>query len=395
MDGWQAAQNWAIFGAALAGLAWYYYPTNKRPQRSRELEKPRLRDQFPSPVPAKRLESNKGRKRKADAQGTSHTPVFPAAASTAEADDNDVDDSTREFAKKMLQARKGTDLKKPESNESRVKTVKQGSALNDPAAASRSAVGVAEAGADSTPAASPPTASYDFSDMLEPAAPGPAALRITAPQTQAREKGVQKPKNEAVETKKQRQNRLKNEERKQQHLEQEQERRSLEEKQRRAAREARGEPARNGIPASKPPANSAWTAPKAASPVETGSNLNGPMLDTFDAESTSSSNAGNSTSPTSTNEGGPMTRLDDLPSEEEQFAMLLAQDEGWNEVKTSKKPKKKGAGGEANGTSTPVRAPLAESKVGVNGKPTGFQALGDEFEQRTDADPSDASNWDA
>ena len=35
------------------------------------------------------------------------------------------------------------------------------------------------------------------------------------------------------------------------------------------------------------------------------------------------------------------------------------------------------------------------TKPAANGKPVGFQALNVEYEQRTDADPDDASNWDA
>ncbi len=75
--------------------------------------------------------------------------------------------------------------------------------------------------------------------------------------------------------------------------------------------------------------------------------------------------------------------------------MKQSEDEsGWTTVAQPKKQKKKTGNAEVepaltNTTNIPAAKPT------TNGKPTGFQALDVEYEQRTDADPNDASNWDA
>lgn len=281
--------------------------------------------------------------------------------------------------------------------------MKQSSALNTPVLSSGSSQAGAEADDDMSPAVSPSLNAGDVSDMLEPVASGPSTLRLIAPTKPQKEKVVRQPKEEVVETKKQRQNRMKVEERRLQREEEEKERKKLEERQRRMAREARGEPARNGIPVSKPPAVNAWTAPP---PVNDGplivNGSNPPLLDTFDAESISSSNGGldASTGPTSTSSGAAAQWDQDLPSEEDQMAQAMKQSEsetGWTTVAQPKKQKKTATNGNilnaasvfSNKTNVPSTKPV------MNGTPKGFQALEVQYEQRADADPNDASNWDA
>ena len=180
----------------------------------------------------------------------------------------------------------------------------------------------------------------------------------------------------------------------------------MEERQRRAAREARGEPARNGIPVSKPPTSNAWTPSNSGltnGTARVNGNGNAPLLDTFDAESTSSSNGGPtaSTAATSIASAGAARGDRDLPSEEAQLAQAMRESEdesGWTTVAQPKKQKKKAADDDAPVVETPPltqKTNVPAAKPMTNGKPKGFQALEVEYEQRADADPADASNWDA
>lgn len=186
-------------------------------------------------------------------------------------------------------------------------------------------------------------------DMLEPAAAGPSVLRLTG------EAKSQKPKARAVspekETKKQRQNRKKMEEKKAAREQDEQERKVLQENQRRTAREARGESAKNGVPAVQP-AVSAWSdkskpARSAAvngnkSATDQISSEDNSLLDTFDHDTLSNTSSNepltNSTTPASnvSNFGN------ELLSEQSQRTMFKEMDDaGWNEVSKGKKGKKK------------------------------------------------------
>ena len=243
--------------------------------------------------------------------------------------------------------------------------------------------------------------------MLEPVAPGPSTLRVTAPTKPQKQPVARQPKDEEVETKRQRQNRQKVEERRLQREADEKERKMAEEKQRRMAREARGEPAKNGMQAPKPPTSNAWSsgtssATTTTTAIPTGNgNQNAPLLDTFDVESNSSSNGGleASTAATSTTSGAPKWDQD-LPSEEDQIAHAMKQSEdesGWTTVAQPKKQKKRPTSGETGGAEPVLtnKTNMPSSKSTANGKPKGFQGLEVQYEQRPDADPSDASNWDA
>jgi len=241
----------------------------------------------------------------------------------------------------------------------------------------------------------------DVSDMLEPEPARPTVMRVTSSSKPQKEKVARQSKEDVVETKKQRQNRQRAEERRLQHEADEKARKALEERQRRTAREARGEPAKNGIQTSKPPANNAWTAKSGASangtptPPAANASHTAPLLDTFDVESNSSSNGGPEASTAATS-----TSSAHWASEEEQLAQAMRQSEdesGWTTVAQPKKQKKKTLVAES-GSIEPVvanKTNILPAKPTTNGKPVGFQALNVEYEQRADADPSDASNWDA
>ncbi|KAG9809686.1 hypothetical protein KCU63_g21459, partial [Aureobasidium melanogenum] len=148
----------------------------------------------------------------------------------------------------------------------------------------------------------------------------------------------------------QRQNRKKVEERRLQREAEEKERQVLLENQRRTAREARGEPAKNGIPVSKPLTSSAWAADVASrvtqAPAVAVTGESAPLLDTFEQ---------------STSNGA---------SEEDQLrlAKQISQDDsGWNTVPKGKKQQKKKAavvGSEDSNTSdagSVVNAPIEKA----------------------------------
>ncbi|KAH0555954.1 hypothetical protein GP486_006104 [Trichoglossum hirsutum] len=184
-----------------------------------------------------------------------------------------------------------------------------------------------------------------LSDMLETPRPGPSVLRLTEPTQPARTQKSRQLAPQIQETKKQRQNRMKNEARKAEREEAENERRALLENQRRIVREAEGRPAKNGIGAvSKTPVASAWAGPRG--PVNGESEPEGPpktedivYLDTFDDNHNARADDSSSAKDTLTN-----SWERDLPSEEEQMRLLNEMgDGGWNTVSGTKKGKKKGA----------------------------------------------------
>lgn len=225
----------------------------------------------------------------------------------------------KEWAKQLLARKQGVSLSAPSANSKAVRTVK---------ASSRDQY---SDGARS---------SGDVSDMLEPAAPGPSAIRITGEQ-KAKKQPIARPET-PQETKKQRQNRQKNEEARLVREEAERARQVLLEQQRKTAREARGEPMRNGLAAAAAPSNSAWTP---GSQPNTQAMRNGiavpgqPLLDTFDQDTTSTSSSNGA----ATNVTTPATIASataDIPSEGAQMETLNEMD-GWAEVSNVKKAKKK------------------------------------------------------
>ncbi|KAK5738708.1 hypothetical protein LTR17_005841 [Elasticomyces elasticus] len=409
MDTWQAAQSWLLFSGVAGCLGAYYYYSQHGGASAPRLDRRRVEQEARGRTeraerdlkPASKKGTDATKKRKAPKPETAQTQPTPEVVVQQDVREEKEDMSNRHFAEQMSKARKGADLNAPKNKENRVKTVKQGSAMNTPAISSGSSQTGGDADDDMSPAGSPALPAGDVSDMLEPATKGPTTLRLTAPAQPQKPKMAKQTKQQEVETKKQRQNKEKKAEQQRQREVEERERKVLENNQRKSAREARGEPAKNGIPVSKPPANNAWTAPKAQGEAPTtNGHTNGPLLDTFDAESTASSNGGPepSTAATSTTEAEAIDRDHDKLSEEEQMAMAVKQSEdesGWTTAAPKKKlSKKKPTNDEATGTSTPVeaapvvKAAPAVSKPTFNGTPSGFLALNDH------GDASDPSSWD-
>lgn len=303
-------------------------------------------------------------------------------AENAMAEDEGMDN--QEFARQLSGLKTGTSLKKPATQNENKKTKKQekrnetlpratnGSALkpngvtgsHDMSTAS-STTG-ADADDDLSPTMSPDLratqattlSSTDVSDMLEPAPNGPSILRITEPanlpptrQPKA-QKAVPQP-----ETKKQRQNRQKNEEKKGLREQAEKERRALLEKQLRTAREAEGRPAKNGLGPSQLSPTNVWNKPTSAAADSTESvtkESSITLLDTFEDAPITALN------PHSTNGGANGMSVDnkpwnnDLPSEEDQMRMIteMDSDNTWSTVAKGGKSKKKMPAASAAGNDT-------------------------------------------
>jgi hypothetical protein len=257
----------------------------------------------------------------------------------------------------------------------------------------------ADADDDLSPVASPTSnavkapSGRDVSDMLGTQAGAPSVLSIKPSEKPARAAKPQAPKAEAPqESKKARQNRRKVEEAKAAREEEEKQRQTLLEKQRRTAREARGEPAKNGLKAATAPASNAWTTVRSGGAVQAPSSVpTGQLLDTFDAASTASSSEaptnGTAMTPDSMSNSG---YNNNALSEEEQVKLAMEDTTAWETVAKGKKQKKKTAGVDEDSDSvTPqvaqpvkpvhidkyVRPALSENK-----KPSSrYQILQEEF----------------
>ena len=233
----------------------------------------------------------------------------------------------------------------------------------------------------------------DVSDMLEPSAAAPTSIRITGEEKQ---KKVPTPKvPEDKQTKKQRQNQRKNEEAKAQREEDDRTRLVLLEQQRRTAREARGEPAKNGLGDAQKPSASVWTANGTSEDSVAREAVTVQLLDTF-GDSTTRANDSHTNS-----SSDPSSNGDASAATHETGAT------GWSEVSTSKKAKKKTT--VVNGTSGETSQPVMTAQKEVSNKPAsaasaapaktksstnGYAALMEEtsYTPRTKGHPED-SDW--
>lgn len=403
MEPWQ---SWAIVGVAGAGAYLYYArsknrnrtrgrtsslisQTQRRASEVREESSKRRKKGKGSTssdrpasdaaegsshsVPTSGNENTKKRRsgKKGPSQLAQNTATNDESKKAVEVPSEDFEDDgmdNKEFAKQLSSLKSGIPLQKPVKNtevrKSR-KPGKQNEALSHPPngkvtvpvggassheMSTASSTTGADADDDLSPARSPVFGATedikhagDVADMLEAPAKGPSVLRLTQP---AQPQPERQPKGKQVtpepETKKQRQNRQKNEEKKAAREEAEKQRRVLMEKQRRLAREAEGRPAKDGLGLSKPPTSSAWTKPAegtapvvAPAAIASGNSL--PLLDTFDEPVETTTKTGfNGTTATQ------QSLNNDMPSEEEQLRMLGEMDDkGWNTVEKGGKSKKK------------------------------------------------------
>jgi hypothetical protein len=343
------------------GVAYYYY--TKPDGRQREFRGRSARGSLPRTAAVAPPAAEPARRKK---QQDKPKPAAPATSEAHPAENGSskptvVEREEKEdlsWARELAQKKQGTTLAAPSRAAARHKTVKQANANNRAAELSASS-STSDTDDDESPVVSPALNSNginpsgrNVSDMLEPAASGPAVLKLTESTNPKKEKKHQAKALQQQETKKQRQNRKKVEEKKAQREADEKERRVLLENQRKTAREARGEPSKNGLGISTAPASSAWRATKAvaAAPVPAAS---GPLLDTFTNDDTTTTE---STAPTSVS-ASPVQSSEKwwdgatMPSEEEQQRMLLEQDDNaWVTVSTKGKKSK----AQTNGAVQPV-----------------------------------------
>jgi len=379
--------RWMAVGVVFGGAALYYYSEENKKHRTRRTGRQSFSDptkEFANGIDSIAAEAAnakaKAKKRKPAPKPKTEPEEKPASTPpvyTTKAAANDGVDNAA-FAKMMADTRKGT-VYTGQTTEKRIRTVKQSKSKSEESNAS-STTG-ADADDDLSPAHSPTFASNNVADMLEPAQPGPSVLSIKPPANPAPAKKTHQPKPElAAETKKQRQNRLKNEEKRLLREESEKARRTLEEQQRRSAREARGEPAKNGIPVA-PPATNAWTAP--AAPKANGNAVAPPvedsgLLDTFEVVTRKSRNnaASRKTTTAAPAVQSPAVQSP-LPTEEEQEAWAQ-EDKPWSTVENKKGKKKKTNAGATDSDGSGVDtakpepkkvqpAPVAAAKPATNG----------------------------
>lgn len=299
-------------------------------------------------------------KRKAGKDTAASQTAKPVAA-TSEADVAEEED-IKDWAAQLVARKKGISLNKPDvaskaNQRQSSKPAENRSAKSTKGSSMDSVKSMASDSASSAKANNEtlPRAGGDVSDMLEARAAPPSVLRIV---------GEEKPKKqraprveESEETKKQRQNKRKAEEQRLERDAQEKQRQVLLENQRRTAREARGEPAKNGLTQARTPATSVWTssgspsasgagtpAPAPTVPIANGAQL----LDTFEPDGVSTASSYDISNGTTSASASSMNEQD-LPSEEAQMQMITEMS-GWNEVSKGKKGKKNGSAPEGNGT---------------------------------------------
>lgn len=318
----------------------------------------------------KRKGGKKEPSRLAQSSAVEVNPEQGVGTQTDNAEDEGMDN--KEFARQLSGLKTGISLTKAATQNETRKAKKQGkrneappqaingSALktngvaNSQDMSTASSTTGADADDDLSPAMSPDLratqattpSSMDVSDMLEPAPKGPSILRITEPvNPQAIRQSKAHSAAPEPETKKQRQNRKKNEEKKAMREQAEKERRTLLEKQLRTAREAEGRPAKNGLGPGQLPSTNVWNKPASAGSDSTGAATRQSstiLLDTFeDAPTTGLSSD-------STNGAANGMSVDkkvwnkELPSEEEQMRMIteMDSDNAWSTVAKGGKSKK-------------------------------------------------------
>ncbi|KAL1962844.1 hypothetical protein VTN77DRAFT_9119 [Rasamsonia byssochlamydoides] len=348
--------SWAIVLVVAGSLGWYY-TNGSKPKGRTAVRTTTERSESINVLKQKKKPRKAPESAPAPVRKPEEKPVLQSAPlNPADDDDEEEDINNKEFAKRFAAVKNGVsvlDSSKTRSKEKRVKKAAAaantlesgGSELSESHVSTRtSSTTGADADDDLSSAGSPvvnatvPSAG-DISDMLEPPAPGASVLRLTGSmESQAKKQKPQAFKQ--VETKKQRQQRLKNEARKQQVQEAEEQRRKLLEKQLHAAREAERREAARRQPAS--PAPNVWNTSKPVNNAGNGApkvtvNHNVPLLDTFEPEKPSSEAVRQQDS-SSTG-----SWAQDLPPEEEQMRILgvTENEDDWTTV-SSKKGKKKG-----------------------------------------------------
>lgn len=326
--------SWAILLVVAGGLGWYY--TNGTTPKAKPVIRSTAEKAEATVAPKKQKRKSKPASESVSAKKPEVQTVV--SGPTVEDDKPDEEIDRNEMARRMAGMKDGASaIPAPAPTKSQKKNKKKKPTQLDTSDTRASSTTGAEADDDLSPAPSPavnatvPSAGY-VSDMLEAPAPGASVLRVTGNvETQPKKQKVQTFKE--VETKKQRQNRLKNEARKQEVLKAEAERKRLLEKQLHTARGLeRQETARTTAPATNAWQKKEAPATKtngASRPVPAAAPASSGLLDTFESSSAP----------------GEKEWQQNLPSEAEQLRQFGAAngDDQWTTVsKVKKQPKKKG-----------------------------------------------------
>lgn len=370
--------SWAILLVVVGGLGWYYtngsHPKGKTTVNRAPVEKGEasISSKKPKPKPkAKKSPEPSGlstptTKPEEESRNTPTSAVVPDNNANDEVDNKD-------FALRLSKAKDGTSIvpatkngqSKKDRRNQKLKT-QQGSGSSEVPGSQESNRSSSTAGGDADDDMSPVTspiiapATGDVSDMLENPTDGPSVLRLTGDVND--KKKQKKPQQfKPVETKKQRQQKAKNEAKRLQVEEAEKQRRSLLEKQLHTSREIERQEASRSKPAA--PVNNAWAMPVSEksngaaippavpraelldtfTPVSSGKKTNGTTAKAPRQPKTQQENSATQASETaqaSKAQAGNWT--DELPSEEEQMRMLgaMSSENEWTTVPKRKKEKK-------------------------------------------------------
>lgn len=330
--------SWAIMLVVAGGLG-YYYSNGSKPKNKAPLKT--VPEKVEPIVQALKPKKQKARKQPEPTAKKSDEKPTAVTTQVEETNEPEEDIDNKEFAKRLAAARSGVSVGETKAKAPKEKRIKPLPLTQESTSSDFSNRAPSSNGADadddlsSTDFVSP--SGRDVSDMLEKPTPGASVIRLTG-SMETNEKKAKPQTFKQVETKKQRQNRQKNEARKQANQEAEAERRKNLEKQLHTAREAERQEASRKKSATPVPSN-AWTSTNgnhttAAPAPAVNSAL--PLLDTF--EPTASATASGSSS-------GAWSK--NLPTEDEQMRILgvatPAADEDWTTVSSKKDKTKKKA----------------------------------------------------
>lgn len=330
--------SWAIMLVVAGGLGYYYSNGSKSKNKAPIKIVPEKAEPV---VQAPKPKKQKARKQPEPAAKMSEEK--PVAVTTQAEDTNEPEEDidNKEFARRLAAARSGVSVgeskaKAPKEKRNKPLPLAQESASSDFSNRAPSSNGAdADDDLSSTDFVSP--SGRDVSDMLEKPAPGPSVIRLTG-SMETKEKTAKPQAFKQVETKKQRQNRQKNEARKQANQEAEAERRKNLEKQLHTAREAERQEASRKKSATSAPSN-AWTSTNgnhAATTPAPAVNAALPLLDTFEPTASAAASGSSSGAWSSS-----------LLTEDEQMRILgvaaPVADDNWTTVSSKKEKTKKKA----------------------------------------------------
>ncbi|EEP81012.1 predicted protein [Uncinocarpus reesii 1704] len=327
--------RWAILLFITGGLAFYY---RKGSSKIKTASSKPILERVEQSLPTKKSKQRKPKKApQATSASGSPTPtpqVQLAAAPPTTSHEKGEGMSNLEFAKQFSKVREGNAIapsaaKKPAPAP---KPVSRPTTGRSDAQASTSASSMTGADADddlSSIGSSVAKPAGDVSDMLETPVPGASVLRVTGSVENEQKSKKNKKSNDSkpVETKKQRQQRIKKENNKRMIQEAEAQRRALLEKQLHSARDHERQEAAK----SKPPVSNAWKAGVTTNGSDKPKTAPRPLLDTFKPTNEQKENISAVT---------PESWTDGLPPEEEQMRQALSESE-WTTVSNKKKERRR------------------------------------------------------